>query len=290
MRLREPAGRRGGRDNLMRAAEAVGRTEPEEPPQLRWVEVSEQAEVMEGLFAVLEQTKAAAKENGDEVQELHQDRLKLAFLLSALCRNIPELQSLKAKDLKLIADQRMDDDDFGGHLDDWLVPKFSSSARGELVESEIGENLSTLLMAELRLKLLLSVAIGAPSILKKYRRGLTNDLPKFTSSIRSGASFLAIVEVARLILVYPEKRGEFLSLLSPASISDFKRKVIEMENILRQAGIRLSDAKFLAELLFSRQVVAAEATQILPNGDIEFTPPKKKFGQPLAPLPDRDIG
>lgn len=290
MKLRAEANR-GGRTPLLHSGEAVGRTEVAEPQNFAWLEVTQEADLIGRLFEALKESEGALeKPESQKFQEFqrHRERLSLAFYLNTVCRNNQELQSLTPEDIEGVAEERASDRDFPLVADDYLAGKFSGEARIKIL-STIEGHLKQVVTLYAKIWILYALAIGVPDLLKKFLGILTPELPRHMQDLRGEASISTVEEVAMLVLLYPEQRGELLSILDMEAVVDFNKKLNQQLVYLNNIkNIHLVEARHLIELLFFRQVLAAQEARILPNGDVELTPPAQRI-QSATSLPDRSI-
>lgn len=289
MKLREQGGRRGGRKSFLSAAEAVGRPEVTEPVKFKWIEIQREKDTLAKLFAALKDSRQEEPERGNRGKALRKDRLRLAFYLSVLCQGHPELQMMQADELEEIAVQRMDDDNFSSDWCDYSAVQFSHEARQKLItDSDVDHDLREARTVYAKIEILFGVAIGLPNILSEKKDILTRVLLEEIASLSEGEGQMAVVEAAYLVLLYPEKRGEILNALTAEDVADRQHSLKLQASTLLLPNLHLSEAAFIASMLFEQQVLAAQDGKILPTGEIELTPPTKAV-QTATRLPDRSL-
>lgn len=279
---------RGGRTPLLRSGEADGRPEVAEPPNFAWLEVAQEAELIGRLFEALKASEAPTGEFESLKFQRHRDELTTAFYLNTLCWNNQELQSLRSEDLEGVAEERAIDSDFPAVASDYLAGKFSDQAKTKIssaIEADFRRP-ETLYGTTWRLY---TLGIGVPHLLKKFLGILTPHLSQHTQILRREISISTVEEVAMLVLLYPDQRGELFSVLDMEAVVDFNKKLNQqLDYLAKIKNIHLVEARHLIELLFFRQVLSAQEARILPNGDVALTPPAQPI-QSAKPLPERPI-
>lgn len=289
MKLREPAGRKGGRTPLLRAAEAIGRPEVVEPAKFKWIEVTQETETLRKLCAALKEGLQEEPERDREGEELRKFRVRMAFYLTTLCQGHPELLDIQPEELKEIALQRMDDTDFTSDEDDYLAGVLSQEARREIHNSQkdVDQSLADAQTNYAKVHILFGLAIGAPDVALKKRGLLTRLLPQEITSLREKEGQSAVTEAAWLVLLDPEKRGEVMNALTARSVEDHQRR-LRLRISRLQAQLDLIEAEAIAHMLFRQQVLAAQDGKILSSGEIELTSPTQVV-QTRTPLPERSL-
>lgn len=263
--------------------------EPKEQGPFPWFDPIKHAQLIHEVQSNIPDTPPNLK-------DFYQAKFELAYFLSVLCANHPDLMDLTDKQIKEAAQKAYKETGEGelvplGMLSGVIDSNIRRKIRAESITRIQGRmekiNNPILILMSNNLEVVFSLRLVAPDKVRWVARGIHTNPLEYGGDVEEPGQY-TIPAAAKLSVIWPERKGEFLRAITPEHVQQFSERIKELERKVTGKKAELGVKALWAESIFYQQILAAESIQITPDGQIQLQAPTQPIR--ISPnLPERTV-